>query len=118
MVPAHGIVTKTGHKSLPGGGGGQGEWGYGVVWGRGCLGGVSRCHSIDRLPKLWLLHYYRDDLKRHYNLKQYWLEVDIEDVASYDESLAEKLNKIPTETLPLVSRIETMHIIVYLVQYF
>ena len=24
--------------------------------GQGCLGGVSRCHSIDWLPKLWLLH--------------------------------------------------------------
>ena len=44
----------------------------------------------------------RDELKRHYNLKQYWLEVDIEDVASYNESLAEKLTKLPTETLPLV----------------
>ena len=21
-------------------------------------GGVSKCHSIDRLPKLWLLHFY------------------------------------------------------------
>ena len=47
-------------------------------------------------------HCCRDELKRHYNLKQYWLEVDIEDVASYDESLAEKLTKLPTETLPLV----------------
>ena len=45
----------------------------------------------------------RDELKRHYNLGQYWLEVDIEDVASYDESLADKLTKLPTETLPLVS---------------
>ena len=26
--------------------------------GQGCLGGVSRCHSIDRLPKLWLLHLF------------------------------------------------------------
>ena len=25
--------------------------GLGVVW-----SGVSRCHSIDQLPKLWLLH--------------------------------------------------------------
>ena len=28
----------------------------GGVWGLGVVGGVSRCHSIDRLPKLWLLH--------------------------------------------------------------
>ena len=31
---------------------GQGSRGW---WGQGCLCGVSRCHSIDRLPKLWLL---------------------------------------------------------------
>jgi len=44
---------------------------------------------------------YRDQLKRHYNLRQYYLEVDLEDVASFDETLAEKLNKSPTETLPM-----------------
>ena len=43
---AHGIVSRTVHKTLPGGGGG------------GCLGGASRCHLIDRLPKVWLLHLY------------------------------------------------------------
>ena len=65
--PAHGIVTKTVHKTLPRGGGGQGGWGTGRVgggvqvwWGLnvGVTGGVSRCHSIDRLPKLWLLHIF------------------------------------------------------------
>jgi len=44
---------------------------------------------------------YRDQLKRHYNLRQYYLEVDLEDVASFDETLAEKLSKSPTETLPI-----------------
>ena len=35
--PAHGIVTKTVHKTLPGGGGGGGRGGYGGGWwgGRG-----------------------------------------------------------------------------------
>jgi hypothetical protein len=33
--------------------------------------------------------FYRDQLKRNYNLGQYWLEVDIEDVSSFDESLAD-----------------------------
>ena len=47
---AHGMVTKTVHKTLPGGG-----W----VWGLGVIDGVSRCHSIDRLPKLWLLHLFQ-----------------------------------------------------------
>ena len=44
---------------------------------------------------------YRDQLKRNYNLGQYWLEVDIEDVSSFDESLADKLYAVPTENLPL-----------------
>lgn len=44
---------------------------------------------------------YRDQLKRHYNLQHYWLEVDLEDVASFDEALGEKLTKSPTEHLPL-----------------
>ncbi|KAL3874355.1 hypothetical protein ACJMK2_037383 [Sinanodonta woodiana] len=44
---------------------------------------------------------YRDQLKRHYNLGQYYLEVDIEDVASFDETQAEKLQKSPTEYLPM-----------------
>ena len=33
----------------------QGVVSVGVV-GFGMIGGVSRCHSINRLPKLWLLH--------------------------------------------------------------
>lgn len=45
----------------------------------------------------------RDALKRQYNLRQYYLEVSVEDVASFDETLADKLKKAPTEHLPLVS---------------
>ncbi|KAI8787761.1 DNA replication licensing factor mcm5 [Biomphalaria glabrata] len=44
---------------------------------------------------------YRDQLKRNYNLKQFMLEVDLDDVGSYDETLAEKLLKQPSEHLPL-----------------
>nr|CAD7394144.1 unnamed protein product [Timema cristinae]CAD7425753.1 unnamed protein product [Timema monikensis] len=44
---------------------------------------------------------YRDELKRHYNLAQYWLEVNIEDLASFDEALADKLYKQPTEHIPV-----------------
>lgn len=44
----------------------------------------------------------RDQLKRNYNLGQHWLDVEIEDVSSFDEALAEKLSKIPSEHLPLV----------------
>ncbi|XP_046658184.1 DNA replication licensing factor Mcm5 [Homalodisca vitripennis] len=44
---------------------------------------------------------YRDALKRQYNLGQYWLEINIEDLASFDENLADKLYKQPTEHLPV-----------------
>ncbi|EDO48453.1 predicted protein [Nematostella vectensis] len=44
---------------------------------------------------------YRDQLKQHYNLGQYYLEVDLEDLSSFDENLADKLRKNPSEYLPL-----------------
>ncbi|KAK8749781.1 hypothetical protein OTU49_015539 [Cherax quadricarinatus] len=44
---------------------------------------------------------YRDSLKRQYNLRKYCLEVSLEDVASFDETLADKLKKLPTEHIPL-----------------
>lgn len=45
---------------------------------------------------------YRDALKRNYNLHQYWVEINIEDLSSFDEVLAEKLYKKPTEHLPIL----------------
>lgn len=42
---------------------------------------------------------YRDTLKRNYNLRQYYLEVNLEDLRSFDETLAEKLCKQPSEHL-------------------
>ncbi|KAJ2953264.1 hypothetical protein O0L34_g845 [Tuta absoluta] len=45
---------------------------------------------------------YRDALKRNYNLGQYWVEINIEDLSSFDEVLAEKLYKKPTEHLPIL----------------
>lgn len=45
---------------------------------------------------------YRDQLKQRYNTGQYWIEVAMEDISSFDELLADKLNKMPTEHLPLL----------------
>uniref|UniRef100_A0A8U7M9Y8 DNA replication licensing factor MCM5 n=2 Tax=Corvus moneduloides TaxID=1196302 RepID=A0A8U7M9Y8_CORMO len=45
---------------------------------------------------------YRDELKRHYNLGQYWVEVEMEDLASFDEDLADYLYKQPAEHLQLL----------------
>ena len=45
---------------------------------------------------------FRDELKRHYNTGQFWLNIDVDDVASFDQSLAEKLLKQPSEHITLV----------------
>lgn len=45
---------------------------------------------------------YRDALKRNYNLKEYWVEINIEDLSSFDEVLAEKMYKKPAEHLPIL----------------
>ncbi|XP_057315209.1 DNA replication licensing factor mcm5-like [Hydractinia symbiolongicarpus] len=44
---------------------------------------------------------YRDQLKRNYNLGQYCLDVSLDDLRSYDEHLAEKILKSPTEYVPV-----------------
>lgn len=44
---------------------------------------------------------FRDTLKRNYNLGQYYLEVNLEDLGSFDENLAEKIYKQPSEHLPI-----------------
>lgn len=53
----------------------------------------------------------RDELKRHYNLSQYWVEVEMEDLASFDEDLADYLYKQPAEHLQLVRREETGNLV-------
>ncbi|MEQ2193879.1 minichromosome maintenance protein 5 [Xenoophorus captivus] len=55
---------------------------------------------------------YRDELKRHYTLGEYCVEVEMEDLASFDEDLSDCLYKLPTENLPLseqVSRLVKVH---------
>jgi DNA replication licensing factor MCM5 len=44
---------------------------------------------------------YREQLKRNYNLARFRLEVSLRDVSAFDEKLGERLNKQPTEYLPL-----------------
>lgn len=47
------------------------------------------------------MYLFRDTLKRQYNLGQYFLEVNIEDLGSFDETLAEKIHKQPSEHIPI-----------------
>ncbi|GAB6024446.1 minichromosome maintenance protein 5 [Chamberlinius hualienensis] len=48
------------------------------------------------------IYRYRDQLKQRYNLGDYWLKIGIDDLASFDEDLADKLMKLPSEHLPLL----------------
>lgn len=65
-------------------------------------GMLSSAYHLCNFILLFLVN-YRDALKQQYNLGQYFLEVSIEDISSFDEMLAHKLQKQPAEYLPLVS---------------
>ena len=54
-----------------------------------------------------LSYKYRDDLRRNYAQRQYWINVNVEDLSSFDESLADKLYKAPTDYLPLFEEAAT-----------
>ncbi|UYV70447.1 MCM5 [Cordylochernes scorpioides] len=44
---------------------------------------------------------HRDQLKQHYNTNIYYLEVAVEDLTNFDDSLTEKLYKNPAEHVPI-----------------
>jgi len=50
-----------------------------------------------------LMYLYRDNLKRNYNLGKYFLEVYLDDLRCFDDSLADEVTKRPSEHLPLVT---------------
>lgn len=88
-----------------GGGGGEGAGGD--------EGGQKRVHIKKRFreflrqfrvgtDRTGFTYKYRDDLKRHYTLGEYWVEVEMEDLASFDEDLSDCLYKLPSENLPLL----------------
>lgn len=51
--------------------------------------------------KLIVSNYYRDTLKRNYTLRKFYIEVEMEDLAGFDETLADKLMKLPSEHLAI-----------------
>ena len=56
---------------------------------------------------------YRDALKRNYALQQYWISINLEDVSSFDDALADKLYKAPSDFLPLFEEAATEVSIMY-----
>jgi len=50
---------------------------------------------------------YRDTLKRHVALNEFHLTVNLEDLASFDEEIADKVYKVPADFLPLLEEAAT-----------
>eukprot|EP00051_Salpingoeca_urceolata_P023233 m.391340 g.391340 ORF g.391340 m.391340 type:complete len:718 (+) comp20080_c0_seq19:195-2348(+) len=50
---------------------------------------------------------YREQLRRHYNRGLYWIEVELEDLTAFDETLADLLQTQPGEFLPLFEEAAT-----------
>uniref|UniRef100_H3CL83 DNA replication licensing factor MCM5 n=1 Tax=Tetraodon nigroviridis TaxID=99883 RepID=H3CL83_TETNG len=76
-------------------------------------GGLKRIHIKKRFrefirqfrvgtDRTGFTYKYRDELKRHYTMGEFWVEVEMEDLASFDEDLSDCLYKMPTENLPLL----------------
>ncbi|XP_074593439.1 minichromosome maintenance 5 [Brevipalpus obovatus] len=56
---------------------------------------LKQYHEGNLIPK------YREMLKSQYNSGQYFIEVSLEDLSSYDEDLATKVSRYPIDSLPL-----------------
>ena len=50
---------------------------------------------------------YRNQLKDRYNLEQFWCEVSIDELSQFDDDLADKLIKHPTEYIKIVESAAT-----------
>lgn len=50
---------------------------------------------------------YRDGIRRNYALGHFWVEVAVEDLAGFDEQLADKVDKNPAEVMPLFEEAAT-----------
>eukprot|EP00039_Didymoeca_costata_P020257 m.340641 g.340641 ORF g.340641 m.340641 type:complete len:719 (+) comp19435_c0_seq1:149-2305(+) len=50
---------------------------------------------------------YRDQLRRHYNLGKYYIEVDLDDLTAFSETLASLLHTKPTDFFPLFEKAAT-----------
>lgn len=44
---------------------------------------------------------YRNELKEHYNTEQYWIEISLDDLNSFDEELADNVNKSPIQYMKI-----------------
>jgi hypothetical protein len=45
---------------------------------------------------------FREMLRRNYNSRRYWIDIELRHLSDYDDNLCDSLKKLPAELLPLV----------------
>lgn len=68
---------------------------------------AENVHGVKRKFKEFLkefhegnyIYKYRDELKNHVNIGQFWIEISLEDLSSFDEDLCNRVKRNPTEYL-------------------
>ena len=66
---------------------------------------VYRLMELCQFPMTMANHYDRDQLRENVLLKQFYCDVDINHLISFNEDLAHRLVTEPAEVIPLVSAI-------------
>ena len=51
---------------------------------------------------------FREMLRRNYNSRRYWIDIELRHLSDYDDNLCDNLKKQPAELLPLVRGKEEM----------
>ena len=74
-------------------GAGKALWMRCLVW--LCSTGITWVPCTDT-PVAVNVRVGRSQLRRHYHLKQYYIEVDLDDLTAFDDDLANKLQTRPT----------------------
>lgn len=46
--------------------------------------------------------YFSELLRRNYNSRRYWIDIELRHLSDYDDNLCDHLQKQPAELLPLV----------------
>jgi hypothetical protein len=47
---------------------------------------------------------FREMLRRNYNSRRYWIDIELRHLSDYDDNLCDNLKKQPAELLPLVGK--------------
>ena len=78
------------------------------------LGHINKVSAVKRFKQFFRKFHnesnqytYRDQLKSRYTIREYWVGVEIEDLSSFDDQLADSLTKLPAEYLPLFEEAAT-----------